>query len=56
MMLECRRDGGRSIDGGYCLVTETVQLVEQQLDVGGNVVSNENYLGLRIRAISHIRV
>jgi len=55
MMLEGRRNRRRSVDGRYRLVAEAVQLVEQQLDVGGNVVSNENYLGLGIRAISHIR-
>ena len=55
MMLEGRRHRGRSVDGGYRFVTQAVQLVEQQLDVGGNVVSDENYLGLRI-PISHIRV
>ena len=55
MMLEGRRYRGRSIDGGYRLVTEAVQLIEQQLDVGGNVVSNENDLGLIPRSSHYLR-
>ena len=45
----------RAVSGGGGRIAQTVQLVEQELDVGGDVVRYEYELGLRLARVRHIR-
>ena len=55
MLLECGSYRGGTVDCRYRFVAEAVELVEQQLDVGRDVVGYEYELAGRIAAIGHIR-